>query len=261
MLRKSEGIHNKPESCQVIEKRIVAPGYCRVTFRTETITREAHPGQFVMVYMPSGQGHMLPRPFSIFRADRDKGELSLLFEVKGRGTELLSRAEQASTWKLLGPLGRGFPSLPPKSLLVAGGMGVAPLVFLAASTKESRNLVYGATTADQLICPPADLVLPGLTLVTVTEDGSSGERGTAVDLCLRLLPEAAAVFACGPKQMLSAVALLTRQSCTPAWISIEERMACGIGACLGCVAKTSEGYRRVCCDGPVFPAGEVVFNV
>ncbi len=210
-----------------------------------------------MVYMPSEHGHMLPRPLSIFRTDREKGELSLLFEIKGRGTKLLSGADQGSSWILLGPLGTGFPPPPPKSLLVAGGIGIAPLAFLAETAAHPVTLVYGARTAGQLICPSADLDLPGIKLVSVTEDGSRGESGTAIDICRRLLAEADAIFACGPNEMLSAVGLLARRAGSPAWVSMEERMACGIGACLGCAVKTKEGYKRVCRDGPVFPAEEV----
>lgn len=203
---------------------------------------------------------MLPRPFSIFGLDRQKGELSLFFAVKGQGTKLLAGASPGSMWKLLGPLGTGFPSLPQESLLVAGGMGIAPLAFLAASTEIPRTLIYGARTADQLVCPPDDLKLPGLTLIETTEDGSRGEKGSAVDLLSRLLSGSGALFACGPNQMLRAVVCLSRQNGKEAWISLEERMACGIGACLGCAVAAGDGYRCVCSDGPVFSVKEVIFH-
>ena len=246
------------EKCPVIEKRIVASGYCRLTLQAPALAREAHPGQFVMVYMSPEQRHMLPRPLSIFGVDREKGELSLFFAVKGQGTKLLADAFPGSEWKLLGPLGKGFPAIPQKSLLVAGGMGIVPLVFLAASTEVERTLIYGARTADQLVCPPEELELPRLKFIETTDDGSRGERGSAVDMLSRLISDTEAVFACGPNQMLKAVICLSREHGKDAWVSLEERMACGIGACLGCVVASRGGYRCVCSDGPVFSAKEVI---
>jgi dihydroorotate dehydrogenase electron transfer subunit len=248
------------EECPVIEKRIVSSFYCRLTLKASALIREAYPGQFVMVYMPPGHRYMLPRPFSIFGLDRQKGEFSLFFAIKGQGTKLLAGASPGSVWKILGPLGKGFPSLPQKSLLVAGGMGIAPLVFLAASTETPRILIYGARTADQLVCPPDDLKLPGLTVIETTEDGSRGEKGSAVDLLARSISASGALFACGPRPMLRKVVSISDQNCLETWVSLEERMACGIGACLGCAVAVSDGYRSVCSDGPVFSAREVVFN-
>ncbi len=251
--------HGKPEYCKVTEKELISPGYCRLSFNAPRIAEAANPGQFVMVYMAPGFRHLLPRPFSIFARDRDKEEISLLFAVKGQGTRLMASARIGSAWRITGPLGRGFPVLPEKSLLVAGGIGIAPLVFLAASTGSQRALIYGVRTASQLICPPGLLDLPNLEVVEATEDGSRGEKGTAVDMVPSLLDSAAALFACGPEPMLRAVKALCLESGTPAWFSVEEKMACGIGACLGCVVQTSHGYRRCCREGPVFSAEEV-FN-
>ncbi len=220
----------------------------------------AYPGQFVMLYLPAEYGHHLPRPFSIFGLNSKREELILLLQVKGLGTGLLEKSQPGAEFKLLGPLGSGFPALKPGSLLVAGGMGIAPLAFLAASGAEPRTLIYGARTADQLICPAADLKLPGLTVIEATEDGSRGEKGNAVELMAPLLPRSEAVFACGPELMLAAVAKACLAAGVDAWVSVEEQMACGIGACLCCAQKTADGYKRVCHDGPVFPAGGVSFD-
>ena len=220
----------------------------------------AYPGQFVMVYMPREHKYLLPRPFSIFRLNRVREEVSILFEVKGKGTELLAHTKRGSQLRIMGPLGTGFPALPEGSLLVAGGIGIAPLVFLAAAEGKPCTLIYGARTASQLICPPDDLTLPNLTILEVTEDGSKGAKGSVSDLLPGLVSGAPALFACGPRQMLRAVKALCGHSGPPAWFSMEERMACGIGACLGCAVQTKTGYRRVCRDGPVFSAGEVFFD-
>jgi dihydroorotate dehydrogenase electron transfer subunit len=248
------------QACPVTEKRILAAGHCRLTLKAPALVREAYPGQFVMVYMPDEHRHMLPRPLSIFALDRQKGELSLLFAVKGEGTRLLAGAMTGSVWKLLGPLGKGFPALPPKALLIAGGMGIAPLTFLAASTESPRTLVYGARTASQLACPPEDLELPGLKLIVTTEDGSRGSKGNVTDMVYPLLSDTEALFACGPVKMLQAIVSLREKYKKKAWVSLEERMACGIGACLGCVVAGKKDYSLVCSDGPVFPAKEVVLH-
>ena len=143
-------------------------------------------------------------------------------------------------------------------------MGIVPLVYLAAASANPCAIIYAACTAAQMVCPAADLDIPGFTLLETTEDGSRGEKGTAIDLLSRLLntdfDRYRAIFSCGPRPMLKAVADLGRLTGLPTWISLEERMACGIGACLGCAVATSEGYRRVCHDGPVFSAEVVIFS-
>jgi dihydroorotate dehydrogenase electron transfer subunit len=245
------------EDCPVIEKRLVAPGFCRLVFYAPEIARQAIPGQFVMVHMPPSTRHMLPRPYSICSVNIDRGELVVFFEIGGRGAEMLAEVMPGTSLRVLGPLGRGFPEVLPGSLLIAGGMGVAPLIFLAASTDVPRTLVYGSRSSSRLACPPEDLNIPGLKVIVTTEDGSRGIKGTACDVAEKVMPESSAVFACGPRYMLAAVAASAQQCGVKAWVSVEERMACGIGACLGCVVETDQGYLRVCKDGPVFPAGEV----
>ncbi len=252
--------HDSPGEWTITGRQYIAPAYCRLTFHAPAIANQALPGQFVMAFMPSGGKHMLPRPFSIFSADRGRGEVSLFFMVKGPGTELMAGLDRGDCLKLMGPLGKGFPALPKNALLVAGGIGIAPLAFLAASAVRPGLLIYGARTAEHLVCPPDELKLPGLTVVETTEDGSRGYKGTASDLAGRFLPGKEALFACGPVQMLVELNKIRLQAGIPAWFSMEERMACGIGACLGCVVETACGYRRVCRDGPVFPAGEVFFK-
>ncbi len=252
--------HKKPEEYMLIEKSVPTPGYCRLTFRASHVAETAKAGQFVMVYMPPEHKFMLPRPFSVHQADQNNGSITLLFEVKGTGTGLMAGATEGSTWKIAGPLGRGFPALPPHALLVAGGIGIAPLAFLAASTEQPRILLFGGRTASQLACLPEDLDLPNLTIIEVTEDGSRGRDGLVTDYLPELLPGAPALFACGPRAMLAPIKELCLHQRVPAWFSMEEKMACGIGACVGCAVQTREGYKRACSDGPVFAAEEVLFN-
>jgi dihydroorotate dehydrogenase electron transfer subunit len=255
---------DRPEDCPVVENRVIAPGFCRLTLQAPAIAQKAYPGQFVMLYLPPGRQQQLPRPLSIFRVDRERHEISLFFQVKGEGTGILAGVETGSLLKLLGPLGTGFSSVMANSILVAGGMGLAPLVYLAAEAAKPCSLIYAARGADQLVCPPADLKIAGVTLLEVTEDGSRGEKGSATDLLSRLLKSDhhsyKAIYACGPRPMLQEVARIGRQKGVPIWVSLEERMACGIGACLGCAVATTDGYKRVCHDGPVFPAEVVIFS-
>ncbi len=262
-LKKNHCCAERPEDCPVVENRVIAPGYCRLTLQAPAIAGKAYPGQFVMLYMPPGRQQLLPRPLSIFRVDRDRGEISLFFQVKGEGTGFLAGVEPGLLLKLLGPLGTGFPPAPANSILVAGGMGLAALVYLAAEAVKPCSLIYAARRADQLVCPPADLKIAGVTLLEATEDGSRGEMGSATELLARLLKSdrhsCNAIFACGPRPMLQAVAGLGRKNSVPTFVSLEERMACGIGACLGCAVATTDGYKRVCHDGPVFSAEAVIF--
>ncbi len=238
----------------------MGPGFCRITLAAPAIASLVEPGQFVQIFMPQEHPHMLPRPFSVHKADPENGIITILVEIKGQGSRLLASREPGSFLKLLGPLGNGFPPPPPGSILVAGGMGVAPLAFLAESVKYSRTLLYCARTADLLICPEADFNIPGLQIMRATDDGTAGFRGTAADLLSGCIAEAPAVFACGPRPMLVAVKEICLKRRVRAWLSLEERMACGVGACVGCVVPTIKGYKRVCRDGPVFPAEEVILD-
>lgn len=210
-----------------------------------------------MAYLATEQRYLLPRPFSLYTVNREKGELVLFFMFRGQGTTLLASAEPGSYWQLLGPLGQGFPPLQARALLVGGGVGVAPLIFLASSTQAEKTLIYAAPSADFLNCPAGDLDLPGLTVLETTEDGSGGIKGTALDLTARILSDYKALYACGPRPMLEELVKLSRRYRVPAWVSLEEKMACGIGACLGCSVECASGYRSVCSDGPVFSANEV----
>lgn len=243
------------KNIQVINDR-----YCKLTLKAPAQAAKALPGQFVMLYLPGEYGPMLPRPFSIFAADREKELISLLFEIRGRGTDLAAGIDEGSGIKLLGPVGSNFPEPPPGALLLAGGLGIAPLAFLVKNTKIPVTIIYAVQKADCLACQPEELTRPGLTLLLASEDGSIGYEGSALDLLAIHLEQASALYSCGPRKMLSKAASMAAKAGVECYISLEERMACGIGACLGCVTETAQGYKRVCSDGPVFAAAEVVFD-
>jgi dihydroorotate dehydrogenase electron transfer subunit len=226
----------------------------------------AKPGQFVMV--GCGGDTFLPRPFSIHRVDGS--QLALLFNVVGRGTNRLSQAKKGYTLDIFGPLGNGYAINPRAKnlLLVAGGMGIAPLYFLAevaAGAGKKVTLINGARTHDCLLpvslsqkyydkgLPPA-----GVNVVCATEDGSEGFKGLATQLVPHYLAGIDQVFACGPAAMYQSLAKMPELKGKDVQLSLEIMMGCGVGVCYGCTIKTKNGLKQVCKDGPVFQMGQVL---
>jgi dihydroorotate dehydrogenase electron transfer subunit len=229
------------------------------------IAGTARPGQFVMVR--NGDDTYLPRPFSVHKVDGDK--LALLFSVVGRGTEWLSRQKKGDSLDIFGPLGNGFSlNTDAKNiLLVAGGIGIAPLRFLAdeaARQGKKVTIINGARSADRLL-PIAssqqsfdDGMLPGsINVVNATEDGSEGFKGMATDLIPAYLDGIEQVFACGPVPMYRAMSRIPELKNMSVQLSLEIMMGCGVGVCYGCTIKTKHGLKQVCKDGPVFEMKEL----
>jgi len=223
---------------------------------------QPEPGQFAMVQVARPPELLLRRPLSYMKAEGSRVEFC--YRVIGKGTAALSEKADGDEIKVLGPLGNGFDisAVRSSALLVAGGIGIPPLYFLAGYMMESGipdvRLVYGARTLDELIfCD--ELERMGVELVRVTEDDTGPERGLASEAAARTMRRSRpdAVFACGPMPMLEAVARDALSEGLPCRVSVEERMACGVGACLGCTVETKSGYRRTCADGPVFDAEEI----
>lgn len=241
----------------------------------------AVPGQFIHVYCrESGTDPLLPRPLSLFRihtrasaADPDAvtPEIwEILYKKVGKGTAWLSRRKAKDVLEVLGPLGRGFSlqqetaRKPGRVLLIAGGIGMPPLFALGEElSRQGREVIlfYGGRRKQDLLFLQEwrDLVNR---VYLATEDGSIGRSGLITDLLReKVQPQGADFYyACGPRPMLQAVQALMKTLAIPGELSLEERMACGIGACLGCVTKTTHGYKRVCREGPVFPADEVILD-
>ena len=227
----------------------------------------AKPGQFVMVRC--GIDTILPRPLSIHRVD--DGEISLLFSVVGKGTAWLSQLKKGDTLDIFGPLGNGY-TIDPRSknlLLVAGGMGIAPLRFLAetaAGAGKKVTVILGARSRECLlpITPPQSLFNKGMLpanfqSVNATEDGSEGFKGLATQLIPHYLEHVDQVFACGPMPMYKTMSQIPALQNIPTQLSLEIMMGCGTGVCYGCTIKTKSGLKQVCKDGPVFEMGEVIF--
>jgi dihydroorotate dehydrogenase electron transfer subunit len=213
---------------------------------------------------------LLRRPLSILQADPHKGHIQILVRAVGRGTELLAQSVPGNSLDLLGPLGNGFPMPEPgrNPLLVAGGVGVAPLVFLADALQNSLadfyvTGVYGAANEAALACWQ-EFGGRCEELELATDDGSVGTRGLVTDLLAVRLARGTVgvVYTCGPRPMMARVAALCAEAAVPCWASLEQFMGCGVGACLGCVApfRDEPRHRRVCKDGPVFDAATVAWE-
>lgn len=249
-------------------------GLYHLVLTAPQIAKESSPGQFMMVRCADRQSldPLLPRPLNIFRYHPGAGRIEVIFRVVGRGTAWLAGRKPGETLSLLGPLGRGFSSLAKyrRILLLAGGIGMPALFSLVeqegkvgSSTEHNREfvLLYGARTKDELVF--LDLWrAAGVRVLTATDDGSAGFHGTVTKAAeaMRISPgEFDFYCACGPRPMLRAVQEMMAGYGIPGELCLEEAMACGVGACMGCICETVHGYRRVCTDGPVFPAGEVIF--
>jgi dihydroorotate dehydrogenase electron transfer subunit len=295
-------------SAQIRSKHAAGPGHCRIVLHAPRIARAARPGQFVHVRaMDHGT---LRRPISIHRVP-SRSEIELLFKVVGEGTALLTEARPGATLDVLGPTGKGFavPSDLKTAVLVAGGIGAAPLVFLwealarrtvpalfllGAADRGAVPLRVGETRDAAPFMPKARapyLCLPSLerggqarlygrsalgaaarkssqspSTLVMLEKGKSGYRGLITSALERYLattdPDRLAVFTCGPRAMMAAVARITAEAGVACQVSVEQRMGCGLGACMGCSVpvKTADGrgeYKRACVDGPVFAAGDL----
>lgn len=258
---------NRVQSPVITNDRIL-PGVCRagarnvqgtwlIWLQAPDIARDARPGQYVMV--GCGPEAVLPRPFSLH--DVSGGRIALLYNEleNGRGTGWLSRRRPGDSVALFGPLGHGFSVRPDarRLLLVAGGIGVAPLRFLADAAIEQGKeviLLMGAASAGQLC--PSGLLPSGAGLLRITEDGSEGERGLVTQYLPGLAGKYDQVMACGPLAMYRAMARLGG----PAQVSLETRMGCGLGTCYGCTVNTRQGLRQVCRDGPVFELGDIIWD-
>lgn len=234
-----------------------APGIYNMTLAAPVIAGAAAPGQFVNILC---EPYTLRRPISICGFDAGLGVLRLVFEIRGKGTRWLAGREKGETLDLVGPLGHGFPLLgkDKKAVLVGGGIGTPPLLPLAQYYGKNAVAITGFRTAQAAILQ-ADFEAAGAAAVLCTDDGSAGLHGFTTQALEKHLAQSPCdvVYTCGPKVMMKGVAGLAEARGIPCYVSMEERMACGVGACLGCACKTKDEagnpqISRVCLNGPVF---------
>jgi dihydroorotate dehydrogenase electron transfer subunit len=223
-----------------------------------------YPGQFYMIEAGNSYDPLLKRPFSFFRKTAEG--IQFLYTVKGKGTSLMKDLKSGRVINIVGPLGTGYPK-PRKEytpLLIAGGMGIASIYSLAEKLFKKAYLLYGAKCKDELLILK-DLKCLSNKPVICTDDGSFGEKCTVTDVLNNFLNHrlklsaSHILYACGPKPMLEAVSKIAITNGIKGYVSLEENMACGFGACIGCAVKTTNGYKRVCKEGPVFPIEEIIW--
>lgn len=247
------------ETAIIISQKELVPGIFDLWLRAEKVAKEAKAGQFVSVYCHDGS-RILPRPISICEIDKEDGAIRLVYRVAGKGTEEFSRLSDGNELQIVGPLGNGFPLKEKKAFLIGGGIGIPPMLELAKELNCEKQIVLGFKDETFLM---DDLKKQGSVYVA-TEDGSTGTKGNVLDAIRAEGLTADVIYACGPTPMLRALKAYAEENGMECWLSLEERMACGVGACLGCVCKSKEvdshshvHNKRVCKDGPVFLSTEV----
>lgn len=252
------------EKCRIVSQECIGSDIYSMWLQTDKIAKNAVPGQFVSLYTRDGS-KLLPRPISLCEIDREKGQLRLVYRVTGKntGTEMFSKCHPGVSLETMGPLGNGFPLSAVKGkrvFLIGGGIGIPPMLQTAKEMEAEAVAVLGYR--DELFLN--EEFEKYCSVYVATEDGSAGTKGNVMDAIRENNLEADAIFACGPTPMLRAIKAYAEEKNIPCWISMEERMACGIGACLGCVCQSKEvdshshvHNKRVCKDGPVFLSTEV----
>ncbi len=239
--------------CPIVDLRQLTGDVFSLTLEAGELARTTRPGQFVNIRC--GEGLLLRRPISV--CDMEGSLLTVVFQVKGEGTQWLSRRQAGEELDVLGPLGHGYDIPRGKILVVGGGIGVPPMLYAAKCCQEADACV-GFRSADNAILLEELNAVCGKVMIA-SDDGTLGVHGFVDALVRQALSEDSysAVFACGPRPMLKSVARAAKEGNTPCFVSMEERMGCGIGACLVCACSVGGHYRHVCKDGPVFNAEEV----
>lgn len=241
----------------VIKNEEIASGIFDLWVENPTLSSIAKPGQFAHILVP---GKTLRRPISI--CDADKSCLRLVYQVKGEGTEILSKIKEGEYLDIIAPLGNGFEIKEDKKYcFIGGGIGVPPMLY--ASKMKEKPVVITGFRNKELVILQSDFRKDNCELYLTTDDGTAGEKAFVTDVLKRKLNDIDEVCACGPSPMLKAIAEICNDANVPCQISLEERMGCGIGACLVCACAVrkndgTEDYVHVCKDGPVFDSKEVI---
>lgn len=257
-------MNRKKENAEVVSQKQIAEGIFSMWLRTEA-AETAKPGQFISMYTNDGT-KLLPRPISICEIDREQKQLRVVYRVTGEdtGTKQFSQAKAGDVIPVIGPLGNGFPleaAEGKKAFLMGGGIGVPPILELAKQLSCEKQIIVGYRNEQTFLREQFE---ENGTLYISTEDGSVGTRGNVMDAIRENGLCADIIYACGPTPMLRAIKNYAEENGIECYISLEERMACGIGACLACVCKSKEKdhhtnvhNKRICKDGPVFLSTEV----
>ena len=276
---KPQGLVN--ERARIVGNKQVGPRLYLMTLHAPVIQELYRCGQFVHLQVPGMEGHILRRPFSVYDQDMNAGTIDVLYQTVGFGTDRMTALAPGQEIDLIGPVGHRWnvPDEAERVLLVGGGVGAAPLYTLAwgcVCSLRRVDVVLGAQTKDALVCREryASLLSSAAAKTggcdpeprCATDDGTFGRAGFCTSLVEEALSQAKAegapygyVATCGPEPLMRIVARMAADAGVPCEVSLEKRMACGIGACLSCVVETKAGKKRSCVDGPVFDAAEVVW--
>ena len=252
------------ENAKIVKTGCLAEGVYEIWFETEIIAREARAGQFISVYSNDGS-KLLPRPISICRVEGNR--LRIVFRVAGKGTYEFSQMKEGDRLDIQGPLGNGYDSDAVdnncRAILFGGGIGIPPMLELAHRLNCRKNVVVGYRDSQTFLKSEFEAVAD-TDVYIATEDGSVGTKGNVLDAVKANGIEGDIIFACGPTPMLRAIKTFALENNIPCFVSLEEKMACGIGACLACVCKSTDiddhsnvNNKRVCKEGPVFNVKEV----
>lgn len=249
-------------TAKVVSQQALTDDIFSMWIQADEIAGAAVPGQFISVYTKDA-GKLLPRPISLCQVDKEKGQLRIVYRVVGAGTSQFSGYQAGDDIEIMGPLGNGFPlerAAGKKVFLIGGGIGIPPMLELARQLDCEKQAVLGYR--DVLFLN--DEFENFSDVYVATEDGSAGTKGNVLDAIRENGLKADVIFACGPTPMLRALKAYAEENGIECWLSLEEKMACGIGACLACVCQSKEvdehshvHNKRICKDGPVFLAEEV----
>lgn len=254
------------ETAQIVSNAQVGPRLWIMVLKAPRIAQNILPGQFVHMRIPGMEGHVLRRPFSVYAADKQADTLDILYQVVGFGSDHMTTLKDGAELELIGPVGNRWSvqGSNARVLLVGGGVGAAPLYMYCEELHNSGanvDMILGAATKEALVTKDRYAALLGTEPACATDDGSYGHAG----FCTSLVENALAsnsydvVACCGPEPLMKIVASIAAKAQVPCQVSMEKRMACGVGACLSCVVDTVHGKKRACVDGPVFDAQEVVW--
>ena len=246
-------------TAKVVSQEALTDDICSMWIQADEIAKAAKPGQFISVYTKD-KSKVLPRPISLCEIDKEQGRLRIVYRVVGAGTKEFSAYQAGDDIEIMGPLGNGFPLKEKKAFLIGGGIGIPPMLELAKNLNCEKQMVLGYR--DVLFLN--DEFEQYGRVYAATEDGSAGTKGNVIDAIRENGLDAEIIYACGPTPMLRALKAYAAEHGMECWLSLEEKMACGIGACLACVCKSKDidehshvHNKRICKDGPVIAAEEV----
>ena len=248
-------------TAKVVSQEALTDDICSMWIQADEIAKAAKPGQFISVYTKD-KSKVLPRPISLCEIDKEQGRLRIVYRVVGAGTKEFSAYQAGDDIEIMGPLGNGFPLKEKKAFLIGGGIGIPPMLELAKNLNCEKQMVLGYR--DVLFLN--DEFEQYGRVYAATEDGSAGTKGNVIDAIRENGLEAEIIYACGPTPMLRALKAYAAEHGMECWLSLEEKMACGIGACLACVCKSKDidehshvHNKRICKEGPVLEKEEIVW--